>query len=220
MEEWLKNKWKIIGIILSIGTIITLTGGCINISEWPTQINHKLNLTSTIDPWHPKISELNAELEENLAWTDYSSAEDRLHIELRELKFLIDEKIPYTPDLENPNHPAVDHYPTISQALEGGDDCDGRAIIACSLLIQRGYNSYTIINDQHAWVIIYLEDGSTEEILRGGYTNQWLLRWNHKQIILNSHHQIICIGTLLLLALLLAKLTLSFLLKNQFTFSI
>jgi hypothetical protein len=212
-----KKKCIIIGILISIGIGIILTGGCLNISEWPTQINHKLNLTSTINPWHPEIIELNAELNDRLTINDHQSEEKRLNLELYHITWLIEEKIKPIPDIHNPYHPALEHYPTISQALEGYDDCDGRAIIACSLLIHRGYNSYMIINDNHAWVIIYLQSGESKEILRETSTpspGEWILQWNHEYIKINLSNPIL-ITPLLLISLGLLILCLKNILSNR-----
>ena len=213
----MKKKCIIIGILISIGIVIILTGGCLNISEWPTQINHRINLTSTIDPWHPKIIELNVELNERLTINDQQSEENRLSSELYHLKSLIEEKIKPIPDIKNPYHPALEHYPTISQALQGYDDCDGRAIIACSLLIHRGYNSYMIINNNHAWVIIYFQSGESKEILRETSTpspGEWILQWNHKYIKINLNNPILS-APLLLITLGLLILPLKHILSNR-----
>ncbi len=149
----MKNKCIIFGIIISIGIIIALTGCCVNVSEWPSQIFRRINLSSTIEPSHPLVIELNVEFDQYFAnkkaqlENAKSSDFEKISWELNYVEMFIDEIIEPSVDLANEFHPAIDHYPSIAQILDTQkDDCDGRAFVACSLLIHRGYDSYVIIN--------------------------------------------------------------------------
>jgi hypothetical protein len=166
-----------------------------NPSEWPAQVAHKFNLPSTIDPDHTRISELNTEIEES--WNGvrkYHKGDEMMAGEIAFIGREIAERIEYCTDMENPNYKAFEHFPTVSQVLENKkDDCDGRAIVACSLLIHRGYNSYVIMNERHAWVITYFEDGSFVEILKNPIPDDdhnWLLQWNDHTVKVNFTHPV------------------------------
>ncbi len=191
----MKSRKIIIGTVIGIGILIIITGGCIKPSEWPTQLSHKLDLPSTIEPDHAEIEELNECIEEG--WTElskYHPGEEAIKGELSYIEYEIKECIDYCTDLENPDYQAFEHFPTVTQVFESRvDDCDGRAIVACSLLIHRGYNSYVIMNDRHAWVITYLDDGSTIEILKNPIPeddHSWLLQWNDQIVKINFAHPI------------------------------
>ncbi len=193
--------------------LFILTGGCFQPSEWPNQIYRRINLSSTIEPDHPDIADLNIEFEER--WErQYQRCcnwgYSELKIMIEEIDFLgeifIRDKIKYKYDIENPNYPGFEHFPSASQALKGWDDCDGQAIVAASLLIHRGYDSYVIINEQHAWVITYLEDGTPIEVLkdpipRNDYS--WLVKWNDKEIYVNFTHPLSIIVWAVLLIIFL-----------------
>ncbi|MFX0085978.1 MAG: hypothetical protein ACFFAU_09900 [Candidatus Hodarchaeota archaeon] len=208
----MNNKFLIFGIIISVGISVALTGGCVNVNEWPSQVLHRLNLCTTIEPSHPLIRELSAEFDQYFANQKdrleriKSSDFKKIRTELDYVEMFIKEKIDYTTDISNEAHIAFEHYPSVAQVLDTQkDDCDGRAIVACSLLVHRGYDSYVIINEQHAWVVTNV-NGSTEHILRDNYNTLWLLRWNHKQVVLNSSHPVLIVCVLLLLALVVFKL--------------
>ncbi len=187
-------------------------------SEWPAQVTHKFDLPSTIDPDHVQISELNAEIEKSWAGVrKYHKGDQMMEDEIDFIGREIKELIEYCPDLENPNYQAFEHFPTVSQVLETKkDDCDGRAIVACSLLIHRGYDSYVIMNERHAWVITYLNDGSFVEILKNPIPDDdhsWLLQWNNNTVKINFTHPVpLVIGVLVLLGITSTRV---FLLKKN-----
>ena len=85
----------------------------------------------------------------------------------------IERKIKYTNDLFN--YKALNHLPTAEEVLQSGkDDCDGQAILLCSVLRYAGYEAYAVIGPNHAWVEVEgedvegdLEGEDTEENLGG-----------------------------------------------------
>jgi len=59
----------------------------------------------------------------------------------------------------------MDYWPSAEEAISMGfEDCDGRAIVACSILRSLGYEAYVIIGLDHAWVEVMM-DGNPKQIL-------------------------------------------------------
>ena len=185
------KQWELLTTSVILFLFI-FTGFSLSINEWPSQVANRFFLTNTIKPDHPRIEQLNnefqqsfdAELERRKSISSIGNNIEKEKLELIWLEQFIINKIRYVSDVEN--YKAFDHYPNIQQALQDGDDCDGRAIIACSLLIHRGFlDSYVIINQNHAWIEVYLSDGSLMEILTlstniDGKT--WFIKWNDSKI--------------------------------------
>jgi len=64
---------------------------------------------------------------------------------------LFKKKIPYHYDWEVWGN--LDYWPTAREALDAGrEDCDGQAILAASLLRNRGIDAQVVGNYQHIWV--------------------------------------------------------------------
>ncbi len=190
---------------------IYLSGGCSNVFEWPTQFVHKLNPTTTVQPFHPIIAELSEEFDEKftnrkVVLTKQGVSEDEFaKAEFNALERFVYDHIPYFKEIDHPVHPCFEHYPTLEQALTQGDDCDGRAFVACSLLLYRGYLSFVVLNDNHAWVVAYLPSGEAFDILRGGSMNQWFVRWNNSSLTFNFSHPWVLLVILALFLLILKQ---------------
>jgi len=79
------------------------------------------------------------------------------------------------------NHLAAD----VEIARAGSDDCDGRAILATSLLLHRGYDAWVLVGPRHYSVGVILGSGRTLYILQGAGARWWVLRFNGTQTIFN-----------------------------------
>ena len=83
--------------------------------------------------------------------------------ELNEIEPLIYRVLPYRFDYFS--WLAADYWSTADEALKKGfEDCDGRAIVACSLLRSLGYEAYVVMGLDHAWVRVVFGD-ETKELL-------------------------------------------------------
>lgn len=61
------------------------------------------------------------------------------------------EKVPY--DWDWNTWGAADYIPTVSEVLSAGrEDCDGRAVLAASLLSRLGYDAQLVTDFAHVWV--------------------------------------------------------------------
>ncbi len=174
---------------LAIAAIITviylLTGFTPNPLEWPNQIENRIALMESIQPDNPYIIELDAKFE-----VFYEAEYQKLgsegmreeQIEAEALEEFLYAEIPYINDFEN--YLAWEHYPEISEVVTRGDDCDGMAIVACSILTRRGYENYVLNSKWHSWIEIYLEEGEIISILTDpeSMTTPWYLKYNAENI--------------------------------------
>lgn len=98
----------------------------------------------------------------------------------------IESEILYTSDFFN--HASLDHLATAEEVLSSGqDDCDGQAVVLCSVLRYEGYDAYTVVGPSHAWV----EVDADEPLLinhRGGKGfvkfNESYVEWSIAPLIL------------------------------------
>ncbi len=98
-----------------------------------------------IEPDHPKITELVAEIEPAL------EADLQPPQILRKVERFVYKKVPYAWDWDTWG--TVDYIPTVSEVFEQArEDCDGRAVIAASMLRKLGYEAELVTNFTHVWV--------------------------------------------------------------------
>jgi len=70
---------------------------------------------------------------------------------LQRVERFVYEKIPYAWDWDTWG--TADYLPTLTEALEmGREDCDGRAVVAASLLQNLGFNAQIVTDFSHVWV--------------------------------------------------------------------
>ncbi len=178
-------------LVAGLLTIIYLfTGFTPNPLAWSDQVNHRIALTDSIQPQDPQIQVLNYEFEyyfanDFLALSSYPTDPEAL--EVYAVGRFIRQRITYNEDIIN--YLSWDYRPSISEVLKSGsDDCDGLAIVACSLLILRGYDSYVLIGKWHAWVEVEFDDGSVLSILDSGLEpiSPWHTRFNGEELELRA----------------------------------
>lgn len=129
------------GISIVIVLFIASFGGSINPMIWKSQLERRISPQMMIQP--EEVAEFYSELEPNL--------DDVSHV-----YGLIESEIRYVNDLTN--HASIDHLPTTAEVLSSReDDCDGRAILTCSLLRYAGYDAYVLVGPSHAWVEVHTD---------------------------------------------------------------
>ncbi|MBN1786005.1 MAG: hypothetical protein JW825_03300 [Candidatus Methanofastidiosa archaeon] len=54
---------------------------------------------------------------------------------------------------------SLDHLAKPEEILsKGADDCDGKAVLICMMLLKRGYDAYVVMGTEHTWVEVnYLD---------------------------------------------------------------
>ena len=160
---------------LAVSTVVVLfivsCGGSINPVMWKSQAERRLHPQILIQP--EKVAQFYQDT--------FRSTDDPT-----ELFEIIVSEILYTNDFFN--HASLDHLPTAEEVLlTRQDDCDGQAVLLCSVLRYAGYDAYTVVGPSHAWV----EVRSEETILinyRGGdgfvKFNESSVEWDITPLIL------------------------------------
>jgi hypothetical protein len=119
----------------------------------------------------------------------------------------VEQKIAYKSDIFT--HASIQHLSTTREVLQSKeDDCDGIAVLMCSLLRNRGYTAYAVIGPTHAWVE-YEDRGILTPIdYRGG---NWVVRFNESTTEWNIPALIFVMGQeFFFLSILLALLFYSY----------
>jgi hypothetical protein len=108
-------------------------------------IAHWRNVDTLIDPLSPALDDLVAELEPLLA------ARPRGPEALAIVERTVNARIPYAWDWQTWG--VADYLPTVEQTIAAGrEDCDGRALVAASLLQRFGYDARLKSDLTHVWV--------------------------------------------------------------------
>ncbi len=155
------------------------------------QVWRRVDPPSLLDPDSLVINELNNEFEtffrkhqkffgNSKTWAII----DPQIAEIESIELFIEIYIEYSSDFSQYltfNHLASD----IEIARVGSDDCDGRAILATSLLLHRGYDAWVLVGPRHYSVGVILGSGRMLYILQEAGARWWVLRFNDNQTIYN-----------------------------------
>ncbi len=108
-------------------------------------VQHWQDPNAMIDPALPALGPWFEEMQERL-----DDADNPKQV-LRAVERFVEEKVPYRFDWETWG--AADYLPTLPEVLEKGyEDCDGRAVVAASLLQKLGYKAELVTDFAHVWV--------------------------------------------------------------------
>ncbi|NOT00513.1 MAG: transglutaminase domain-containing protein [Phycisphaerales bacterium] len=108
-------------------------------------LRHCRDLNALIEPDAPGLSPYFDELRPKLV--DVDAGQDALKI----VEKFVYQKVPYAWDWDNWG--VVDYLPTVDEVLTAGrEDCDGRAVLAASLLRGLGYQADLVTDAVHMWV--------------------------------------------------------------------
>lgn len=151
--------------LLSAVIVIFIFGcqGALNPLTWKTQIGRFISPQQLIQPDEvaPLFEEMREEIKrdpEDIFWY---------------IKF----RIKYRNDLAN--YGALNHLATAEEVLQAGqDDCDGHAVLTCSVLRHAGYTAYAVIGSSHSWVEVEGEDPLLIDY-RGG---SWFVKFNESSV--------------------------------------
>lgn len=110
-------------------------------------IRHARNMDALIDDNEPALQPLHAELRDILQ----NVPPDDHPVRLQRVQQLVCRKIPY--DWDWNTWGVVEYTPTVAEVLAmGREDCDGRAVVAASLLKRLGYQPRLVTDLLHVWV--------------------------------------------------------------------
>ena len=111
----------------------------------PTLIGRLGDMNAVLNPANPGLAELEERVRERVPPDADAQAT------LRIVEKVVCEAVPYAWDWDTWG--VMEYIPTVSEVLEKGrEDCDGRAVVAASLLRRMGYEAQLVCDLKHAWV--------------------------------------------------------------------
>ena len=134
----LPAKWTVFGL-----TVLLV---CFpNPGRLVAHINHWRDPNALIEPdavvLQPLVEELRPRMTDDLSPADA----------LRQVERFVYEKLPY--DWDWNTWGTADYLPTVTEVIEmGREDCDGRAVVAASLLRHFGFETQIVTDFAHVWV--------------------------------------------------------------------
>ncbi len=132
-------KWFIFALV---GVLVLFP----RLDRLPITIHRHLNPNALIDSDSPALVLLLDEFEAKRReeWDSQKL--------LREVERFVYRKVPYAWDWDVWGN--VEYLPTVEETLaKGKEDCDGRAVVAASVLRSYGYNARLATNFGHMWVV-------------------------------------------------------------------
>lgn len=110
---------------------------------------HWSNLGAMIEPEEPALGPIVAEVERELA--ERPGILDHPQDVQRVVQRVVYMRIPYEWDWVTWG--CADYLPTVSEVIaQGREDCDGRAVVAASVLRKLGYDAHLVTDGSHMWV--------------------------------------------------------------------
>ncbi|MDD5093191.1 MAG: hypothetical protein PHV74_02280 [Dehalococcoidia bacterium] len=135
-------KWAIKVLLLLLLVLLVLFP---RVDRLPVTIHRYFNPNSLVDPQSPALDPLIDEFEK-YRQPDWSKTELMNYIEA-----FVYYKIPYAYDWNTWAN--ADYLPTVEEVIKKGkEDCDGRAVLAASMLRRYGFDATLAGNFQHIWV--------------------------------------------------------------------
>lgn len=185
----LNKKRTLVLLWVVLSNLLLFFGGTLNPLTAGEQFRRRTQLTSLLNPKNPDVRALNDDFEQFLQESEqivktrnqFSSLEE-YEVNMAEIFTYL--RVKHKPDTMQ--YLTIDHLPTVSEVMKTGvDDCDGRAILAVTLLLSRGYDAWVLANPWHYWVKVFLENGAHLQILKKKGMNFWYLRFNDREVEFN-----------------------------------
>jgi hypothetical protein len=133
---------------LKVGVFLLVVALTLYPKIWllPTWIGRMQNMNAMIEPAHPGLAGMEAE-----ARRDLGSSTPAPQKALKVVQKIVYAHIPYAWDWDTWG--VMDYLPTVGETLAlGREDCDGRAVVAASLLQRLGYKAWLVSDFKHTWV--------------------------------------------------------------------
>jgi hypothetical protein len=136
------RRWPLKLVIFVVGTALVLFP-----KVWliPAVLERYGDMNSALDPEHPGVAALNERVRAELpAGAPVSDV-------LQMVERSVCEQVPYAWDWDVWG--VAEYLPTVAEVFERGrEDCDGRAVVAASLLRRMGYDAWLVSDLLHVWV--------------------------------------------------------------------
>lgn len=111
----------------------------------PRWVERMSDMNSVLEPEHPRLAQL-----ESVARAKLASREQGGDVRTV-VEETVCETVPYAFDWETWG--VMDYLPTVEEVfLHGHEDCDGRAVVAASLLRRMGTDAWLVCDLKHVWV--------------------------------------------------------------------
>ncbi len=129
-------------------TTVTLLVCYPNPARLASHLAHWSDPGSLIEPDEPSLAPLAEEVEQYLL--RFATPPDA-GVVLDAVQHLVTERIQYAWDWDTWG--CCDYLPTVAETMQRGrEDCDGRAVVAASILRKLGYESRLMTDGSHMWV--------------------------------------------------------------------
>lgn len=148
--RWLETQrpLKRAGWKLALLAVVVLFALYPNPVLFVRQISHYLNMESLIQPDLPAMPEINRDIDHLIA------TNTPVLTEFKAVERFVYRRVPYQYDWHGWWN--LDYWPTAAEVWERKrEDCDGRAVLAVSILRARGHaDARLVANLQHVWVAV------------------------------------------------------------------
>lgn len=113
----------------------------------PTWLGRITDMNSVLDPQHAGLAPLEADVRAAAEARHVTAAAGLLPI----VQQVVQQHVPYAFDWDTWG--VMDYLPTVAETLAlGREDCDGRAVVAASLLRRMGVDAWLVSDFLHTWV--------------------------------------------------------------------
>ena len=111
----------------------------------PTTLHRYSNMNAVLDPRNPELAALEEQVSAQI------EEQTNPHDALKVVQQVVYQRIPYAWDWEVWG--VCEYLPTVDEVFaQGREDCDGRAVVAASLLRRLGYKAWLVSDMLHVWV--------------------------------------------------------------------
>src|SRR5262245_14541585 len=139
-RAWLRVPTKL--LLLALVVAVTLYPRADYFQTWVKRLQ---DIGSLLDPAHPGLAPFEADVRAQLK--SNADPAEALHA----VEKVVYARVPYAWDWDTWG--VVDYLPTVDEVLKmGKEDCDGRAVVAASLLRRMGYEAQLDSDVLQCWV--------------------------------------------------------------------
>ncbi len=117
----------------------------------PVWVGRLTDMGSVLDPRHEGLAPLEREARAALDQQTAGQQVDKDKAVLSVVQEVVCKHVPYAWDWDTWG--VFDYLPTVAEVFaKGREDCDGRAVVAASLLQRMGYDAWLVCDLKHVWV--------------------------------------------------------------------
>lgn len=149
------SPWRRYPLKLALFLLITVVVLYPRVWMLPVWLGRLSDLDALIEPNEPSLSALHADPRlDGIHGVPFREALTRVEV-------VVYDHVPYAFDWDTWG--VMDYVPTVREALaQGREDCDGRAVVAASLLRRLGFDAALVCDLKHVWVAARESPTSTQ----------------------------------------------------------